>query len=128
MFVTEYRRKAITDKMMKRSAEIMRAACTDFEAELKQFNGEEDHMHPLYIANQKRPQAEANSAHPCSPPANALAAMEPPTPTAVMAAPPARMTWRRTPPTGRPRRSPATGFIRSVPAFTPGVKAVSGLL
>ncbi|MET7845520.1 transposase [Streptomyces sp. NPDC005356] len=34
-FVTKYRRKAFTDKMLKRYEEIMREACTDFEAELK---------------------------------------------------------------------------------------------
>ncbi|MFF1569074.1 IS200/IS605 family transposase [Streptomyces sp. NPDC058293] len=47
VFVTKYRRKAVTDKMLKRCEETMREACTDFEAELKQFNGEEDHVHLL---------------------------------------------------------------------------------
>ncbi|MFF1359942.1 IS200/IS605 family transposase [Streptomyces sp. NPDC058297] len=47
VFVTKYRRKALTDKILKRCEEIMREVCTDFEAELKQFNGEEDHVHLL---------------------------------------------------------------------------------
>ncbi|MFF1569904.1 IS200/IS605 family transposase, partial [Streptomyces sp. NPDC058293] len=37
-----------SDKMLKRCEEIMREACTDFEAELKQFNGEEDQLHLHY--------------------------------------------------------------------------------
>ncbi|WSE01830.1 IS200/IS605 family transposase [Streptomyces sp. NBC_01474] len=45
--VTKYRRKTFTDKMLKPCEEIMREMCTDFEAELKQFNSEEDHMHLL---------------------------------------------------------------------------------
>ncbi|MFF1569197.1 IS200/IS605 family transposase [Streptomyces sp. NPDC058293] len=46
VFVTKYRRKAFSDKMLKRCEEIMREACTDFEAELKQFN-EDNHLHLL---------------------------------------------------------------------------------
>ena len=34
VFVTKYRRKAFTDKMLKRREEIMREVCADFEAEL----------------------------------------------------------------------------------------------
>ncbi|NUR02581.1 MAG: IS200/IS605 family transposase [Streptomyces sp.] len=33
--------------MVTRCEEIMREVCQDFEAELKQFNGEEDHVHLL---------------------------------------------------------------------------------
>lgn len=47
VFVTKYRRKAMTDAMLTRCEEIMREVCTDFEAELKQFNGEDDHVHLL---------------------------------------------------------------------------------
>ncbi len=47
VFVTKYRRKAFTDEMLTRCEEIMREVCTDFEADLKQFNGEEDHVHLL---------------------------------------------------------------------------------
>ncbi|MFI6370950.1 IS200/IS605 family transposase [Streptomyces sp. NPDC050546] len=45
VFVTKYRRKAFTDAMLTRTEEIMREVCDDFEAELKQFNGEQDHVH-----------------------------------------------------------------------------------
>ena len=47
VFVTKYRRNAFTDAMLTRTEEIMREVCTDFEAELKQFNGEQDHVHLL---------------------------------------------------------------------------------
>lgn len=47
VFVTKYRRKAFTDAMLTRTEEIMREVCADFEAELKQFNGEQDHVHLL---------------------------------------------------------------------------------
>ncbi|MEU9409751.1 IS200/IS605 family transposase [Streptomyces sp. NPDC048281] len=47
VFVTKYRRKAFTGEMLTRCEEIMREVCQDFEAELKQFNGEEDHVHLL---------------------------------------------------------------------------------
>ncbi|WP_411152225.1 IS200/IS605 family transposase [Streptomyces sp. A30] len=47
VFVTKYRRKAMTGEMLTRCEEIMREVCEDFEAELKQFNGEEDHVHLL---------------------------------------------------------------------------------
>lgn len=38
---------SFTDEMLTRCEEIMREVCTDFEAELKQFNGEQDHVHLL---------------------------------------------------------------------------------
>ncbi|MGW0882114.1 IS200/IS605 family transposase [Streptomyces sp. NPDC002671] len=44
---TTYRHGVLTDAMLRRCEEIMRDVCTDFEAELKQFNGEEDHVHLL---------------------------------------------------------------------------------
>ncbi|MFF4689783.1 IS200/IS605 family transposase [Streptomyces sp. NPDC001307] len=47
VFVTKYRRKAFTDEMLTRCEEIMREVCTDSEAELKQFNGEQGHVHLL---------------------------------------------------------------------------------
>jgi putative transposase len=47
VFVTKYRRKAMTDEILTRCEEIMREVCTDFEADLKQFNGEEGHVHLL---------------------------------------------------------------------------------
>ncbi|MEU8976575.1 IS200/IS605 family transposase [Streptomyces monashensis] len=47
VFVTKYRRKAVTDAMLTRCEEITREVCADSEAELKQFNGEDDHVHLL---------------------------------------------------------------------------------
>ncbi|MGW2692771.1 IS200/IS605 family transposase [Streptomyces sp. NPDC001296] len=48
VFVTKYRREAFTGAMLTRCEEIMRDVCRDFEAELKQFNGEEDHVHLVH--------------------------------------------------------------------------------
>lgn len=47
VFVTKYRRNALTDAMLTSTEEIMREVCADFEAELNQFNGEQDHAHLL---------------------------------------------------------------------------------
>ncbi|MFG2375280.1 IS200/IS605 family transposase [Streptomyces sp. NPDC048504] len=47
VFVTTYRRKAFTDAMLTRTGEIMREVCMDFEADLRQFNGQQDHVHRL---------------------------------------------------------------------------------
>ena len=45
--VTKHRRKAMTDAMPTRCEEITREIRQDFEADFKQFNGEEDHVHLL---------------------------------------------------------------------------------
>lgn len=47
VFVTKYRRGVFTDAMLARCEEIMRDVCLDFEAELREFNGEDDHVHLL---------------------------------------------------------------------------------
>ncbi|WP_327241410.1 IS200/IS605 family transposase [Streptomyces sp. NBC_01320] len=47
VFVTKYRHKVFTDAHLKRMEEIMRAVCTDFECELADFNGENNHVHLL---------------------------------------------------------------------------------
>ncbi|MEV6700950.1 IS200/IS605 family transposase [Streptomyces sp. NPDC051453] len=47
VIVTKFRRKAFTDDMPTRCEEVMHEVCQDFEAELKQFNGEENHVHLL---------------------------------------------------------------------------------
>lgn len=47
VFVTKYRRGVFSDEMLTRCEEIMRKVCEDFEAELKEFNGEHDHVHLL---------------------------------------------------------------------------------
>ena len=47
VFVTKYRRPVFADRHLARMEEIMRSVCTDFEAELAEFNGETDHVHLL---------------------------------------------------------------------------------
>ncbi|MEX2970821.1 IS200/IS605 family transposase [Streptomyces sp. C184] len=47
VFITRYRRGIFDDVMLRRCEEIMRAVCADFETELKEFNGERDHVHLL---------------------------------------------------------------------------------
>ena len=47
MFVTNYRRGVFDDAMLKRCEEIMREVCAGFETELREFNGEADHVHLL---------------------------------------------------------------------------------
>ncbi|MGW1727772.1 IS200/IS605 family transposase [Streptomyces sp. NPDC002306] len=47
VFVTKYRRDVFDDAMLKRCEEIMREMCGSFETELREFNGEADHVHLL---------------------------------------------------------------------------------
>ena len=47
MFVTKYRRGVFDDAMLVRCEQIMRDVCADFGAELREFNGEHDHVHLL---------------------------------------------------------------------------------
>lgn len=47
VFVTKYRHTVFTDAHLQRMEEIMRAVCEDFEHELVEFNGENDHVHLL---------------------------------------------------------------------------------
>ncbi|MGW4015694.1 IS200/IS605 family transposase [Rhodococcus ruber] len=47
VFVTKYRRQVFGDRHLNRMEEIMRAVCTDVEAELVEFHGEADHVHLL---------------------------------------------------------------------------------
>ena len=47
VFVTKYRRGVFDDAMLTRCEEIMRDVCQSFEAELREFNGEGDHVHLL---------------------------------------------------------------------------------
>ncbi|MBZ6138027.1 IS200/IS605 family transposase [Streptomyces olivaceus] len=58
VFVRRYRSGVFDDEMPTRCEEIMRKVCEDFEAELKEFNGERDHVHllvhcPLEVAVSK---------------------------------------------------------------------------
>lgn len=47
MFITKYRPGVMNDEMLTRCEEVMRKVCDDFGAELKEFNGEPDHVHLL---------------------------------------------------------------------------------
>jgi putative transposase len=47
VFVTKFRHKVFTDRHLARMEEIMRAVCADFETELAEFNGENNHVHLL---------------------------------------------------------------------------------
>ncbi|MDT0346036.1 IS200/IS605 family transposase [Streptomyces litchfieldiae] len=47
VFVTKFRHKVFADRHLKRCEEIMRAVCEDFETELVEFNGENNHVHLL---------------------------------------------------------------------------------
>ncbi|KAA2254086.1 IS200/IS605 family transposase [Solihabitans fulvus] len=47
VFVTKYRRGAFTDQTLTRCEEIMRDVCASLGAELREFNGETDHVHLL---------------------------------------------------------------------------------
>ncbi|WP_406298455.1 IS200/IS605 family transposase [Embleya sp. NBC_00888] len=47
VFVTKYRHRVFNDAHLMRMEEIMRAVCADFECELVEFNGENDHVHLL---------------------------------------------------------------------------------
>lgn len=45
--MTKSRHNVFKDAHLTRMEEIMRAACTDFECELVEFNGEHNHIHLL---------------------------------------------------------------------------------
>jgi len=47
VFVTKYRRGVFTAQMLTRCEEVMREVCRDFGADLREFNGAEDHVHLL---------------------------------------------------------------------------------
>lgn len=47
VFVTKYRRGVFDDAMLIRCEQVMRQVCEDFGAELREFNGEPDHVHLL---------------------------------------------------------------------------------
>jgi putative transposase len=46
-WLTKYRHKAFADRHLTRLEEIMRSVCADFEVELVEFNGENNHVHLL---------------------------------------------------------------------------------
>ncbi len=47
VFVTKYRKNVFDLKMLASMNEIFKKVCLDFEAELVEFNGEDDHIHLL---------------------------------------------------------------------------------
>jgi putative transposase len=47
VFVPKYRRGIFTDEILNRCEEIMREVCAKANAELREFNGERDHVHLL---------------------------------------------------------------------------------
>lgn len=47
VFVTKYRRKVITQDMLKRIGDIFAHVCIKRKAQLLEFNGEADHVHLL---------------------------------------------------------------------------------
>lgn len=47
VFVTKYRHPVFTSTHLDRLGEIFRDVCSDFEAELAEFNGEANHVHLL---------------------------------------------------------------------------------
>lgn len=47
VFVTKYRRGVLDDEMLTFCETVMRKVCGDFEAVLREFNGEHDHVHLL---------------------------------------------------------------------------------
>jgi putative transposase len=47
VFVTKYRRGAITKAMLVTCKEVMAEVCRDFGCELVELNGEDDHVHLL---------------------------------------------------------------------------------
>ena len=47
VFVTKYRRGVFTKEVMNDLREIFTDVCADFEAELVEFDGEDDHVHLL---------------------------------------------------------------------------------
>ena len=47
VFVTKYRRGVLDDEMLTCCEDAMRKVCGNFEAALREFNGEADHVHLL---------------------------------------------------------------------------------
>ncbi|MCW2940777.1 MAG: tnpA [Actinomycetia bacterium] len=47
VFVTKYRHKVFTGDHLTRMEQIMRDVCADFETELAEFNGDNNHVHLL---------------------------------------------------------------------------------
>ena len=60
VFVPRYRRGVLTDEALTRCEEIMREVCAKANTELREFNGERDHVHLLiYLTFARVPPASA---------------------------------------------------------------------
>jgi putative transposase len=55
VFVTKYRRGVFDNEMLRFCEQAMRKVCDDFGAELREFNGETDHVHLLVFYPPKAP-------------------------------------------------------------------------
>ena len=53
VFVTKYRRKVLSDLHLEAFKDTAAEICSEFEAELKECNGESDHVHLLIEYNPK---------------------------------------------------------------------------
>jgi len=51
VLVTKYRKKCITEEMLKRLEEIIRDICKKWDVEVLEFSGEPDHIHLLISAH-----------------------------------------------------------------------------
>ena len=47
VFVTKYRRRVFSKAILRRLKEVFETVCNDFEAQLIEFDGEDDHVHLL---------------------------------------------------------------------------------
>lgn len=47
VFVTKYRKRIFSKKILKRLSEIFSSVCNDFESTLEEVKGEKDHVHLL---------------------------------------------------------------------------------
>jgi REP-associated tyrosine transposase len=47
VFVTKYRRDVLNDAILTRCEQVMRDVCAGMDADLREFNGEHDHVHLL---------------------------------------------------------------------------------
>ena len=55
VFVTKYRRNVFNNEILLELKKIFSDVCKEFDAELKEFNGESDHVHLLvnYLNSRK---------------------------------------------------------------------------
>ena len=127
VFTTKYRRGALTDPILTRCQQVMADVCADFGAELREFNGEDDHVHLLvHYPPSRRPSKLVNSLKGVSARYLRPGVRDAPAPVPVGRAPVVpvvlrRFLRRRTARRGQGiHRKPETS--RSVTAFLPALK------